>query len=423
MKILSINESFNFQSMVAYAYLIILPLAIRISGQIYLQDIFVPIMGLFCLFIIWKNPSEIIKTPFVFLSIFIFTALLSTMFNYSGILDLYEISIFMYMFVLVIFFANVKLSGKFLYFYGLAVLSIMLIYCFSEFFLGEAKVYKAYSSSTLDFISRRFYFTFNHPNLTGSFYALPFLCLILGAKFMQSKNYRRIAIMAFFLLIFAIPLVLTASKHMLISIALFLGAISASTIWPKKLKNSIRYLCYALVSGIFIFFLLTVFFPFFPLNSEFPYFNCSTPGMYTIHQDIYAKSLCSGWKTLFLGCGKENMISIYPAMANYDYVHIILAQYKQEFLMPNFISYMDAHNEYLNIGVSFGIISLISMYLFWFFLPFHNDTRSAFAKNIILFFIISIFMVSFWDDILSKRWIWCAAGIIYSFKDRENESL
>ena len=61
MKILSINESFNFQSMVAYAYLIILPLAIRISGQIYLQDIFVPIMGLFCLFIIWKNPSEIIE--------------------------------------------------------------------------------------------------------------------------------------------------------------------------------------------------------------------------------------------------------------------------------------------------------------------------------------------------------------------------
>ena len=398
--------------MVAYAYLIILPLSIRISGQIYLQDIFAPIMGLSCLFIIWKNPLEIIKTPFVFLSIFIFTALLSTMFNYSGILDLYEISIFMYMFVLVVFFANVKLSGKFLYFYGLAVLSIMLTYCFSELFLGEAKVYKAYSSSTLDFISRRFYFTFDHPNLAGSFYALPFLCLILGAKFMQSKNYSRIAIMAFFLLIFAIPLVLTASKHMIISIALFLGAISASIIWPEKLKTSIRYSCYILISGIFVLFLLTVFFPFFPLKTTLPFFNDSTPGMYVTHQEIYGKIMCHDWESFLFGTGKENILKIYPENASFDYIYIVLSQYKQEFLTALYARYMDAHNEYLNLGASFGAISVVFMYLFWFSAPLGLKRDSIFKKNIFVFFVVSVFMVSFWDDILSKRWIWIMAGIL-----------
>ena len=212
--------------------------------------------------------------------------------------------------------------------------------------------------------------------------------------------------------VLCIPLCMTVSKHMLIS--MFIIAAAAS--FYPAIKNSfiIRFLIYSSLYICASLFYVTVLYPVFPLSGSFPYINITTYGMYMIHQVIYFKIIFLSLHSFFLGVGMSGILENYPALANHDLVLSVLQQYKQENLTGMFCRYMDAHNEYFNIGSLFGVPAMISMYLFWFKSPSSIDSRCQFEKRMILFFVTAIFIVSLWDDILSKRWIWISLGILLS---------
>lgn len=145
--------------------------------------------------------------------------------------------------------------------------------------------------------------------------------------------------------------------------------------------------------------------------------------MYMIHQEIYTKMIVSGWRPFLIGEGKGMIEEVYPGLADREEALSILSQYKEESLLDIFCTYMDPHNEYLRLAASFGVPAAILFYIFWMLMP-SRLRQGTLARQVLAYYVASLLMVSLWDDILSKRWIWCAAGIILSIDSgrlRSNE--
>jgi hypothetical protein len=413
----------NFPLLLCLAYLLLLPLNISIGGPFYLHDC-VPLLFVFA-FAKWKEIYYLIpKMRLYYLFIFLSIASFSALVNLQNMRNFYELLVFGHVIFVFLFFSATRIPSKILLYYGLSVLICMLGYEVYQLCIGTGDIYKVYKDTSLDFISKRYFFTFIHPNLTGSFYALPILCLLLGSKeFIINMNLKR-ALMYFGLIsVLCIPLCMTVSKHMLIS--MFVVAAAASFCPAIKKSFILRFLMYLSLYICAALFYVTVLYPVFPLGGSFPYINVTTYGMYMIHQVIYFKIIFLNLHSFFLGVGMSGILEHYPMLADHDLIMSVLQQYKQENLVGMFSRYMDAHNEYLNIGALFGVPAMISMYLFWFKSPGAIDSRCSFERKIILFFVTAIFIVSLWDDILSKRWIWVSLGILLSqmCNDPDKENL
>lgn len=402
----------NIPVILCLSYLILLPFNISVYGPFYLHDC----VGLLFVFAFakWKEVYySISKARLYYLFIFIGIASISTLVNLQNLRNIYELLVFGYVIYVFLFFSVTRIPSKILFYYGLSVLICMLGYEFYQLFTGVGDIYKVYKGTALDFIAKRFFFTFNHPNLTGSFYSLPILCLLLGSKeLIGTMNLKKAGMFFGFIFILCIPLCLTVSKHMLIS--MFIIAAAASFCPAVKKSFIFKFLIISSLFFIALIFYATVLYPFFPLSRVFPYLNVETCGMYMIHQTIYFKIIFLNVHSFFLGVGMSGIREIYPSLANHDLILSVLQQYGQENLVALFSTYMDAHNEYLNIGALFGVPAMISVYLFWFNAPGTIDRKPAFEKRIILFYVAAIFIVSLWDDILSKRWIWISLGILLS---------
>ena len=402
----------NIPVFLCLTYLILLPFNINIGGHFYLHDC-VAVLFIFA-FAKWKEVFySIPKSRTYYLLIFLSIASFSALINLHSLRDLYELMVFGYVIFVFLFFSATKLPSKILLYYGLSVLICMLGYAGYQFCIGVGDIYKVYEGTPLDFIAKRFFFTFNHPNLTGSFYSLPILCLLLGSKeFISNMNLKRLVMFLGLVFVLCIPLCMTVSKHMLIS--MFIIAAAAS-FYPAINKSFIcKFLIFSSLIISAILFYVTVLYPVFPLDLTFPFINVKTCGMYMIHQVIYFKIIFLSVHSFFLGVGMGGILENYPLLANHDLIMSVLQQYKQEYLFELFSRYMDAHNEYLNIGALFGVPALISMYLFWFKSTSSIGSRLPFEKRMILFYVAAIFIVSLWDDILSKRWIWISLGILLS---------
>ena len=74
----------------------------------------------------------------------------------------------------------------------------------------------------------------------------------------------------------------------------------------------------------------------------------------------------------------------------------------------NFITFMDAHNEFLNQMALFGLVPLL---LLAFIL---SRTRHANASA--LLFIAAMLCCCLWDDLLSKRPVWIAFAILCKYR-------
>lgn len=406
------NNSKDVPVLLCLTYLILLPFNIGIGGHLYLHDC-VAIMFVFA-FAKWKEVFySIPEMRSYYLFIFLSMASLSTLINLQNLRDIYELLVFGYVVFIFLFFSATRIPSKILLYYGLSVLICMLGYEAYQFYTGVGDIYKVYEDTPLDFISKRYFFTFNHPNLTGSFYSLPILCLLLGGKeFISNMNPKRLIMFSGLIFVLCIPLCMTVSKHMLISMSIIAAAAS---FYPAINKSFIcRFLIFSSLIMSAIIFYATVLYPVFPLDRTFPFINVKTCGMYMIHQAIYFKIIFSSVHSFFLGTGMSGIVENYPLLADHDLIMSVLQQYRQENLSGIFSRYMDAHNEYLNIGALFGVPAMLSMYLFWFKAPSSTNSRFSFEKRIILFYVASIFIVSLWDDILSKRWIWISLGILLS---------
>ena len=402
----------NIPVMLCLTYLILLPFNIGIGGHLYLHDC---VAGLFIFaFARWKEVFySIPRMRLYYLFIFLSTASFCTLINLQNLRDLYELLVFGYVIYVFLFFSATKIPSKILLYYGLSVLICMLGYAVYQFCAGVSDIYKVYEGTPLDFIAKRYFFTFNHPNLTGSFYSLPILCLLLGGKeLIGNMNLKRLIMYLGLIFVLCIPLYMTVSKHMFISMSIIAAAAS---FYPAVNRSfMLKFLIFSFLALCAVLFYATVLYPVFPMGRTFPFINVTTCGMYMIHQVIYFKIIFLSVHSFFLGVGMSGIVENYPLLADHDLIMSVLRQYKQEYLFELFSRYMDAHNEYLNIGALFGVPALLSMYLFWFKAPSCINIKLPFEKRMILFYVAAIFTVSLWDDILSKRWIWISLGILLS---------
>jgi len=391
---------------VALLYIALLPLNIPLKGPLFAHDLMAPF---FVAIVLWRKPwKRIFQFPDVLLVGFVSLALVATCVHLRSLNDVYELAIFAYMALLFWFFRDTRLPSRWLVRIALGTLAAFCVYALSGAMLGRRAVYGVYSGSSLGFMAKRFFFTFSHPNLVGSFYALPIICILTAATPVRGTvSPKKWLLLTTALGMLCIPLALTVSRHMLITGALLAGFAIAN--WQLPTKCTVPAFSLGL-GAIFLLFYLMILFPFFPLRSSFPFFNHDTFGMYTIHQVVYLKMVFHDTMAFLFGLGKTGVQELYPLLADRQVAYDILAQYKQEFLTNTFVTYMDAHNEYLNLAAGFGVPAMLGCYSFWLY-----TARRAFGRRegaLLVFYVASLLLVSLWDDIMSKRWIWIGLAIL-----------
>ncbi|MCK5802166.1 MAG: O-antigen ligase family protein [Lentisphaeria bacterium] len=394
-------------SWLAWIYLILLPMNIVLRGPLFAHDVLAPLLALVVL--LRGNIRRWFRMPDILLPAFLAFAALSTLTHFGGMKDIYELAIFAYMALLYAFFSETKLGSRDLQWYGFGLLATMWLFAAGQAVAGAQQTYGVYEDSTLGFIAKRFFFTFEHPNLLGSFYALPVLCVLLSQRGrFRVTSLPRWVLWAVAASIALIPLGLTVSRHMLLSAALLAAFFVGE---QAKRMRTWRGIALGAVALLFLPFYLMILYPFFPLQNQPPFFNHATFGMYTVHQVIYLKMILRSIFSAVFGVGRSTVFTLYPTFADWDTTHAILSQYKQEFLAKSFTTYMDAHNEYLNIGASFGLPAVALAYGFWV-----ATARDLFRRGceLALFLVVGLLLVSLWDDILSKRWIWICLALLHA---------
>jgi hypothetical protein len=208
-----------------------------------------------------------------------------------------------------------------------------------------------------------------------------------------------------------VPLLLAASRHLLLSFALALAGSSA--LLPSPYRPRARRAAWALLACVFVPFYLTVLVPTFPLQATFPFLNLRTPGMYLIHQDAYLRLATADLPSLLLGPGRSAVLEGYRHAVDPDLAHRVLAEYRMDHLTPSFLAYMDAHNEFLNLATAFGLPALVLLGAFLASLLRRSPGLSAgMAGALIGFLVVAIGLACLWDDLLSKRWLWVVLGLL-----------
>jgi hypothetical protein len=386
---------------IAFVYVALLPLNIPLHGPLYVHDLLAPVLA--ALVVLRARAWRFLRPPDSLLALFLLIAALTTVVHFGGMKDLKEWCIFGYMGVLYVFFSSCRLPARGRYWLGLCMLTACVVFLLVQRATGVQTSYEVYEGSTLGFMARRFFFTFPHPNLTGSFYVLP-VVLVLSALLSRSRGFsrRQWVMCCAAACVLLVPLVLTVSRHMLLTGAVGLGFLVALS-GRKRWAWCCAAACLAVV---FVLFYLTILFPFFPLQSRFPFFNCDTYGMYMIHQVIYLKIIVLGLPEFLLGVGKSGVAALYPQLADWDTTYKVLAQYRQEFLTESFVTYMDAHNEYLNTGTGFVACCM------GFWATVCRGRRRASLWPVLVFFVAGVLLACLWDDLLSKRWIWVTLGVL-----------
>ena len=349
--------------------------------------------------------------PPTLLLAFLATALLATAIHlHCSFADYYEWLVFAYVAFIFHFYSNIRIQTKPLAICGTAILSVILLafaYEIASTPFGCPTLFCFLSdqmdSTAMSFLSRRFSFTLGNPNVFACFYILPLLMLtpfVLGHDWKRHSLSTRLLYFPLCLIIL-LPILSSASKHGLMSLAIIAS-------WMKPIfmlrKKSLDTLMLAGVLAVALIFELTVVFTAFPLQRSFPFIN-TQPGMYSLHQGIYAKISINNPSSLFMGMGINRAKQEYPKFADKALTRSVLERYNAMPSYENFISFMDAHNEFLNQIVLFGLIPLLTLLSFL--------LKQARGHTAILF-ITALLCCCLWDDLLSKRPIWIALALLQS---------
>ena len=344
----------------------------------------------------------------VFAGLCVFT----TFTHFGGQRDLYELAVFAYVAFLYVFFSVWPVDRALLWRYALAVGVGACGVALLQGVAGGFQVHHAYEGSTLDFLARRLQLTFDNPNQLASFMVLPVACGLCALACRPREESRIVWRRGLLLMVLlGLPLLLTASRHLILTAALTLGFVCARV--PAPSRRLVTWGSWVALAAVCLLFWLTILYPFFPLRSEAPFFTCSTHGMYTIHQAAYWRIVTLDPRSLLFGVGSSSVRALYPLVVDAQTAHAILAQYRMEHLVGTFLTYMDAHNEYLNLAAHFGLPAMASCFAFLVSLawrPGHaNGTPVA---RMLPFLIAAIAAACLWDDLLSKRWIWITLGLM-----------
>ena len=355
------------------------------------------------------------KLPPLLLSAYLAAALLATILHWRFTVgEFYEWLVFAYVAFLFHFFSNAFGGRKSLLNMlaacgGIILIAVLLAFMYEiiSFAFGCRSLFCFFSeqmeTTEMAFLSRRFAFTMNNPNVFACFYVLPF-ALLTPFIFQHdwSRHPLRLRLLYFPLcLLLLMPLLSSASKHGLMSLAIMAG-------WfPPIFGLRRRWLTALLLAGVLAVtavFELTVLFTAFPPQSRFPFIN-TQPGMYSVHQGTYAKMVCAHPSSLPLGMGITKTKEEYPKFADHALAESVLQRYNAMASYENFITFMDAHNEFLNQTALFGVIPLLLLLAF-----ILSRTHHANASTIL--FVAALLCCCLWDDLLSKRPIWIALAIL-----------
>lgn len=411
-------------AVLAWAYLVLLPCQVRLVGPLYLHDLLAP---LFALAVVLRGDGRRwYRLPDAALAAFLLIALLVTVLLRPTRLDVYELAIGLYMALLYAFFSRTRLAPRALGHYAVAIVASLWAVGLWQASRGQIEPHSAYVGTTLGFLATRFGYRFGNPNLFGSFVSLPLACALLArlsprpgpvsgtpgeGTQARSRGRRHLLAVAGLALAGAVPALLSASRHLLLSAALALGALP--WLLPDGWRRRGRQLAWATFLTVSALVYLTVLIPFFPVQPVFPFVNARTPGMYLIHQDAYLRLATHGPASLLVGIGQNAVRTRYPEAVNRDLAARVLAEYRmREELFPSFVTYMDAHNEYLNLAVAFGLPAVLCLAVFLAALARNPGFPAEPAAASLPFFIAALAVACLWDDLLSKRWVWVTLGLL-----------
>jgi hypothetical protein len=391
---------------VGAAYLALLPFSIPVKGTLYAHDPLV-LLAVVPLLFQWRSLLKAgVTAPLA-----AFWVLAGTSFALHGFAraDLYELAILGYMAVLFFWARQVKLPVKAMGYYGVAVLLVLLAAYVRELMGQSQGLVEVIRDFVTEFVNTRFQFRFWHANLAASFYAVPVAAVVLwyGPRWKATKGWAAVWPVAV-LGVLCLPLAMTISKHMLLSLALIFGTMAAHPVFAKAPLRPVKWAFPLALGVMFVGFYATVLYAAVPFRAEFPFINTATPGMYTVHQKIYGALVLRDPMSFLFGLGREGVKAAYPGMVNHDEVMAILQQYHREKLARDFFTYMDAHIEYLNLSANFGVPAALSLFGVWFAAWKAGRAR----QPLLTWFLAATLLCCLWDDLMSKRWVWITFGLL-----------
>lgn len=409
-------------STIILAYITLLFLNIPLRGPFFAADLLAPAIAIMLLerrvFTALRRP------PYPALLSFLAIAAVTTLSHAIGTGgdNGYNLAVFLYLAGLFIFVRENPPPRKLLAYYGAALCALILLAWLAELAafivcdrgtLGFSYISTQMDNTAMSFLSRRFAFTFQNPNTLGSFYVLPVAMLLHGLA-PQARRFtqKQWLLCLLGLGLCLLPLIHSFSKHAILTGAVMLAFLTDAC-RPRRPRLS-RW-SWLLIIAVGLVCTATVLWVVFPLKSQWPFIN-TTSGMYMIHQSIYAKMTTSTAKGFLLGHSPGEIARLYPQFADRDAIRNTLEHYNAADVLDSFASFMDPHQEYLNILSLFGIGALVAMLAFWIRCGIKASTLAR-------YFLIALAFCCLWDDLLSKRWLWLTAAILLqSNRDAQNET-
>ena len=400
------------------AYLGLLSCHLPILGPLLAADLLAPLIALSLL--ANRDYRSLVRIPYSpFLAMLCCLGLVTISHLPQGGESGYNLAVLAYLFVLFVAFREHPLSRKTMLISGVAILSAILLgWCYDAFAsqclgindTGFAFISPDQVNSNLSFLERRYAFLFKNPNTLGSFYPLPMALALLGLqpKLKHASKSQWIAILVA-IAATLVPLAATLSKHAILTQAIVLAFLVHNLpVCSKKVRRFVAiaiFLCSAIVCET------TVLFVTFPLKSTPPFIN-STPGMYAIHQVVYAKMPFINARTCLLGQSPEGIKKTYPKLADVNSIRKTLEQYGTTKNLEMYATFIDPHNEYLNLAAFYGIPATLLVIAAFIALAW-NQRKAIYAGA----FIAALAVACLWDDLLSKRWICITLAILTQRQD------
>ena len=392
-----------------YLGLLLLP-PLPLCGQLQLQDALLPAMGLLTL-TRGESPVALLRRWWP-LWLFLLLAAAATLLHGALVPRVwYEWLVFAYMAVLFLFYGGLPLPGRLCGWLAAALLAAVHAALLLELLLPTPGPFSFVSpqmdATAMPLLARRFAFTQGNPNLFGTLYAIPCALAARWAALTPPVSpRRRLAILALLPLLLT-PLAWSASKHGLLSLALLLATairLLPAGVWRRAALTASLAALLVLAAA----FETTVRCVTFPLNGPQGLLNTQT-GMYALHQDTYARMLLAQPHAWLLGLGPDAIRRDYPTYADPETIRATLATYNALDSYRDFITFMDPHNEFLNLATLFGLPALLAAIACWLAFPARVPPP---LRTAALLLALAVLACCLWDDLLSKRHLWLAAALL-----------
>lgn len=401
----------------ALAYLAMLFLAVPLGGRFLAADLFAPML----LWQLWRKREALLdvlltEAKWLVLAFAWMSLALSVQFM-RGSGTLYDFAVFGYMAVIYCFYRVTPLPNRRICTWtGVVLIALCLLGWLAARLLPATPLAQRLLYTDIHFeqlapnqLVVRYQFLFNNPNLLGSAYIIPVILLLplLKEQLGTLKRWWKAALLALICFIACLPLLATASKHLVMTFGLLAGTWTLLPLIPRRWTVPFATVAVSLFGMLC---LITVLFQTYPALQQAPWVDFSKRGNYFVHQEIYAKILLhEGVGGTLFGHSLAELQALYPKYADAEKIYAILEPYGFGGETDQFITFMDPHQEYLNFASFFGIPALLALVAF---LLAHARQAVRIQRWETMLFVLGLLLAFCWDDLGSKRWIWAALGIL-----------